>query len=89
MMTAFVLSGDANLGAVQVGMLQALHEAGNRPDLLIGTSVGAINAAWRAGPSLMRAWMSWPTFGDRYDEATSSRCDSGRVSRAFSASARV
>jgi NTE family protein len=49
MTTAFVLSGGANLGAVQVGVLQALHEAGIRPDLLIGTSVGAINAAWRAG----------------------------------------
>ena len=49
MATAFVFSGGANLGAVQVGMLQALHEAGVRPDLLIGTSVGAMNAAWRAG----------------------------------------
>lgn len=47
--TAFVLSGGGSLGAVQVGMLQALTEAGIRPDLLIGTSVGAINAAWIAG----------------------------------------
>jgi len=44
--TAFVLSGGGSLGAVQVGMLQALTEAGIRPDLLIGTSVGAVNAAW-------------------------------------------
>lgn len=49
MTTAFVLSGGANLGAVQVGMLRALHEAGVRPDLLVGASVGAINAAWVAG----------------------------------------
>jgi len=47
--TAFVLSGGGSLGAVQVGMLQALTEAGVRPDLLIGTSVGAVNAAWIAG----------------------------------------
>jgi NTE family protein len=47
--TAFVLSGGGSLGAVQVGMLQALTEAGIRPDLLIGTSVGAVNAAWIAG----------------------------------------
>jgi NTE family protein len=47
--TAFVLSGGSSLGAVQVGMLQALTEAGIRPDLLIGTSVGAVNAAWIAG----------------------------------------
>jgi NTE family protein len=47
--TAFVLSGGGSLGAVQVGMLQALTEAGIRPDLLIGTSVGAVNAAWIGG----------------------------------------
>jgi len=47
--TAFVLSGGGSLGAMQVGMLQALTEAGVRPDLLIGTSVGAVNAAWLAG----------------------------------------
>jgi len=49
MSTAFVLSGGAALGAVQVGMLQALHESGVRPDLVVGTSVGAVNAAWVAG----------------------------------------
>jgi NTE family protein len=34
---------------MQVGMLQALFEAGIRPDLLVGTSAGAVNAAWIAG----------------------------------------
>lgn len=48
MTTAFVLSGGANLGAVQVGMLQALDAEGIRPDLVIGTSVGALNGAWVA-----------------------------------------
>ena len=47
-LTAFVLSGGGSLGAVQVGMLQALTEAGICPDLLIGTSVGAVNAAFMA-----------------------------------------
>src|ERR1700694_2816871 len=47
--TAFVLSGGGSLGAIQVGMLQALTEAGIRPDLLIGTSVGAVNAAFMGG----------------------------------------
>ena len=47
--TAFVLSGGGSLGAVQVGMLKALTETGIRPGLLIGASVGAINAAWMAG----------------------------------------
>ncbi len=47
--TAFVLSGGACLGAVQVGMLQALREAGITPDLIVGTSVGAVNGGWIAG----------------------------------------
>ena len=46
---AFVLSGGGSLGATQVGMLRALFEAGVEPDMLIGTSVGAVNAAWVAG----------------------------------------
>jgi len=48
MSTAFVLSGGGSLGAVQVGMLQALAERGIAPDLLVGTSAGAVNAAWVA-----------------------------------------
>lgn len=43
--TAFVLSGGGSLGAVQVGMLQAFAEAGIVPDLVVGTSVGALNGA--------------------------------------------
>jgi NTE family protein len=46
---AFVLSGGGSLGAIQVGMLQALLEEGIKPDLLVGTSAGAVNAAWIAG----------------------------------------
>ncbi len=42
---AFVLSGGASLGGIQVGMLQALDAAGVEPDLLVGTSVGALHAA--------------------------------------------
>lgn len=48
MTTAFVLSGGGSLGAVQVGMLRALAERGITPDLLVGTSAGALNAAFVA-----------------------------------------
>jgi NTE family protein len=41
--TAFVLGGGGHLGAVEVGMLQALLETDVRPDVIVGTSVGAIN----------------------------------------------
>jgi hypothetical protein len=46
--TAFVLAGGAALGAMQAGMVRALYERGIAPDLLIGTSAGALNAAFLA-----------------------------------------
>ena len=48
MTTAFVLGGGGVLGAHEVGMLRALAEAEIRPDLVVGTSVGAINGAFVA-----------------------------------------
>jgi len=44
-----VLQGGGALGAYQVGVYQALHEAGVEPDWIIGTSIGAINASLIAG----------------------------------------
>lgn len=54
----FVLSGGAARGAVQVGMMQGLLEAGIAPHALVGTSVGALNAAF----------MGWQTGIDRVHE---------------------
>src|SRR5690242_11280034 len=45
MSTAFVFGGGGLLGATEVGMLRAVIEAGHRPDLVLGTSIGAINGA--------------------------------------------
>jgi NTE family protein len=63
MTTAWVLRGGASFGAAQVGMAQALLEAGHHPDLLYGTSSGALNASWLANDptpegvaSLGRMW---------------------------------
>ena len=53
--TAFVLSGGASLAAAQVGMLQALYERGIEPDFLVGTSAGALNAAFVASRPQTRA----------------------------------
>jgi NTE family protein len=54
-MRAFVLSGGGSLGAAQAGAVLALLERGIEPDLLVGTSAGAINAAYLAGrPGLPR-----------------------------------
>src|SRR3954452_23727297 len=62
---AFVLSGGGSLGAIQVGALQALMDAGVFPDVLVGCSVGALNAAFVAvDPSrerlddLEKLWLS-------------------------------
>ena len=44
-----VLQGGGALGAYQVGVYEAMHEAGIEPDWMIGTSIGAINAALIAG----------------------------------------
>jgi NTE family protein len=49
---AFVLPGGGALGAYQVGVLRALAEHGVEPDLLVGVSAGAVNAAlaaWHPG----------------------------------------
>lgn len=47
--TAFVLAGGGSFGAVQAGMLRALVAHGIVPDLVVGSSVGAINGAYFAG----------------------------------------
>jgi len=62
MTTAFVLGGGGLLGAHEVGMLRALADAGVRPDMVVGTSIGALNgvlvAADPAGAAdrLSRMW---------------------------------
>lgn len=48
-----MLAGGGSIGAVQVGMLRELLAQGVKPDLVIGSSAGAINGAYLAGaPSL-------------------------------------
>lgn len=48
MKVAFSLSGGGNLGSMQAGGMRALVEAGIEPDLLTGSSIGALNAAFYA-----------------------------------------
>ena len=72
---AFVLGGGGVLGAVQVGMLRALFRAGYRPDVVVGTSIGAVNGVLvAADPSeavtdrLVRLWSS-PEAADVYGDS--------------------
>jgi NTE family protein len=47
--TAFVFAGGGSFGAIQVGMLQALAAHGVTADVVLGSSVGALNGAYYAG----------------------------------------
>lgn len=62
MTVAFVFSGGASHGAIQAGMLRALERADVSPDIVFGTSVGAMNAAYVAGggdaDGLVDIWLS-------------------------------
>jgi NTE family protein len=75
-MLAFVLGGGGARGALQVGALRALMEANIQPDLLVGTSIGAVNAAHLAirglnVPSMDELTRSW------YDAASANLLPSG------------
>lgn len=68
---AFVLGAGGSRGALQVGALRALVEAGHRPDILVGASVGAVNATYLAmngtDPAgvagLEKAWLDMVALG--------------------------
>jgi NTE family protein len=66
--TAFVLSGGGPYGALQVGMLKALLERDIRPDLCVGTSVGALNSVFLAfdptSGGVDRLSRIWHSLGD-------------------------
>jgi NTE family protein len=65
--TAFVLGGGGLLGAAEVGMLAALTDAGITPDLVLGSSVGALNgaaiAAAPTGETVKRLTQLWKALG--------------------------
>jgi NTE family protein len=63
-----VLQGGGALGAYQVGVYQALHEAGIEPDWVIGTSIGAINAALIAGNPLEQRLIRLQQFWNQMEQ---------------------
>ena len=65
---ALVLQGGGALGAYQVGVYEALHEAGLEPDWVSGVSIGAINAALIAGNPPERRLERLTTFWERITE---------------------
>ena len=60
-----VLQGGGALGAYQAGVYQALHEHDLVPDWIVGTSIGAINAALIAGNEQANRLQRVKAFWDR------------------------
>lgn len=65
-----VLQGGGALGAYQLGVYEAMHESGIEPDWVIGTSIGAINAALIAGNPLERRFQQLSEFWNRVTNQT-------------------
>lgn len=63
---ALVLGGGGNLGVVQVAFIKALQARGIEPDLVVGTSVGALNASYVAFIIQARKSSAWRKRGWRY-----------------------
>ncbi len=68
-----VLQGGGALGAYQVGIYEAMHEAGIEPDWVIGTSIGAINAALIAGNPPGKRMESLRTFWARVEHGATQK----------------
>lgn len=54
-----MLSGGGSRGAYQAGSWQAIHDSGWRPDLVVGTSVGALNGAMIAAHTPVDEILQW------------------------------
>jgi NTE family protein len=72
-----VFQGGGALGAYQAGVYEALHEAGIEPDWLIGTSIGAINAAIIAGNKVECRLTSLREFWQRVEHSPTLESVSG------------
>jgi predicted acylesterase/phospholipase RssA len=59
--TAFVLAGGGSFGAIQVGMMHSLAAHGISPDMVVGSSVGAINGAYYAGDPMLKGVLQLET----------------------------
>ena len=59
--TAFVFAGGGSFGAIQVGMLHSLVANGVSADMVVGSSVGAINGAYFAGAPTLKGVLELET----------------------------
>src|SRR6478752_9557269 len=59
--TAFVFAGGGSFGAIQVGMMHSLAAHGISPDMVVGSSVGALNGAYYAGDPTLKGVLQLET----------------------------
>jgi NTE family protein len=59
--TAFVFAGGGSFGAIQVGMMHSLAANGIGADMVVGSSVGALNGAYYAGDPSLRGVLQLET----------------------------
>jgi NTE family protein len=59
--TAFVLAGGGSYGAIQVGMMHSLAARGISADMVVGSSVGALNGAYYAGDPTLKGVLQLET----------------------------
>ena len=57
--TAFVFAGGGSLGAIHVGMLHSLARRVIAADIVVGSSVGALNGACYAGDPRLKGFSDW------------------------------
>jgi NTE family protein len=59
--TAFVFAGGGSFGAIQVGMMHSLAARGISADMVVGSSVGALNGAYYAGDPTLKGVLQLET----------------------------
>jgi NTE family protein len=59
--TAFVFAGGGSYGAIQVGMMHSLAARGISADMVVGSSVGALNGAYYAGDPTLKGVLQLET----------------------------
>lgn len=82
---ALVLSGGGSKGAYQIGAYRALRKLGKNPEIVTGTSVGAINGLLIAQGDLYKAFKLWKniSFSTIYEESSFEECDNEKITEIY------
>lgn len=81
-----VLSGGGSKGAYQIGVYRALRKLGKRPEIVTGTSIGAVNGLLIVQGDLYKAAKLWKnmSFSTVYDEESFHVCENPDIAEIYS-----